>query len=137
VWLRRSLAVALAVAFVSGCSWSDSKTYNVPDVVVALGNHGFHVGVVAPSDMEQDVHQVFPQVVPDGVQSMVAEREQQPGPEGTRGALVLSALIFRTQGKASCGKSNLIGTCLRKRNVVVVVRNNRANAAREALDDLD
>jgi hypothetical protein len=136
VWLRRSLAVAFAAAFLTGCS-RNSKTYGAPEVADALRNHGFHVGVVAQSDLEQNAQQVFPQVVPEGVQSMVAEWEQRPYPNGgTRGAVILSALIFETQRKASCGESNLIGTCLQRRNIVVVVRNNRANAVREALDDL-
>ncbi|MEK6275560.1 MAG: hypothetical protein AABM30_09500 [Actinomycetota bacterium] len=93
--------------------------------------------MVPQSDTEQELGKVFPQVVPEGVESIVVVREEYRGPEPGRGDLVMAALIFKSQGPASCDESNLIGACLRKRNLVVVVRDARAGTAREALDDLD
>jgi hypothetical protein len=135
VWLRRSLAVALAVAFVSGCLWSDPKAYSAPDVVEVLSNHGFSVegGLVDRSDTDKEFQKVFPGVVPEGVLDIAEAREASNPHVDT---LVLAALIFETQDKASCAESNIVGICLRKRNVVVVVREDRAEAAREALEDL-
>jgi hypothetical protein len=52
---------------------------------------------------------------------------------------VLAALIFDTRAEAaegSCGE-NVMGSCLRTRNVVVLVRERREEAARKALDALD
>jgi hypothetical protein len=136
VWLRLSLA-ALTVALVTGCS-SNSKPYNAVQVADALRNHGFYVSVVAQADTHQELRQVFPQVVPEGVLNVVAARDGQVRVSpGNKADLVLSALIFKTEDKASCDEANLIGTCVRRRNVVVIVRAPHAGAARQALDDLN
>ncbi len=135
MWLRHSLAVVAAVACVSGCSSGDSKTYSATEVADALRNHGFGVGEVAQSDRDQAFREVFPQLYPEGVQSILEQREGRPRPEG-KGALVLSALIFNTPDKASCDEPNVIGICVQRGNVVVVARGKHATAAREAVDDL-
>ena len=142
MWLRRSLAVALAFAFVAGCSWSDSKTYSAAEVHGALDNHGFQVVSIDQfwsADPEDEFQKVFPQVVPEGILNIAEDREEcVPGPApGKPCPILLAAMVFKNQDKASCAESNVIGTCLQKRNVVVVVRDDRAQEAREALDDLD
>jgi hypothetical protein len=134
VWLRRSLAAALAIAFASGCS-SDSKTYSTAEVTDALRNHGFSTHVVAQSETDEEFQEVFPHVAPEDLLNIVTQREGRP-PPGGKGALVLSALIFKSQDKASCDEPNVIGACMRKGNVVVVVRDHRARAATEAVEDL-
>jgi hypothetical protein len=53
------------------------------------------------------------------------------------GDLVIAGLVYKRESDASCSRSNVIGLCLRKRNVVIVVRNDRAWAARRALAKLD
>ena len=142
MWPGRSLAVALAVAFIAGCSWSDSKTYTAAEVHEALDNQGFQVVSIdqfLSADPEEEFQKVFPQVVPAGVPNIAEDREEcVPGPAPGRPCpILLAAMVFKNQDRASCSEPNIIGTCLRKRNVVVVVRDDRAQAAREALDDLD
>jgi len=138
VWLRRSLGLALAAAFTAGCFGSDPKTYNAQEVADALRNRGFQVEIRPYTG--QEFQRVFPQA-PEGVLSIVAGLERiirrPPLWRAGSGSLLVAAFIFETQEKASCGDSNVIGTCLRKRNVVVVVRKSRAEGARAALDDLD
>ena len=141
MWLRRSLATALAVAFVSGCSWSESKTYSAQDVVGALNSHGFTASAVESLDPDEEFQRVFPtQVVPEGILTIAADAEEchsRPRPEPIRCPFLLVAMLFKSQENASCDESNILGTCLRKRNAVIVVRDERAEAAREALDDLN
>lgn len=138
MWLRRSLAIALAVAFLGGCSWSDSKIYSAQDVVGALNSHGFTASVVDSTNPDEEYQRVFPHVIPEGIRTIAADGEEcHSRPEGNRCPFFLVAMIFKSQENASCDESNILGTCLRKRNAVVVVRDDRAKSAREALDDLD
>ena len=131
--LRRSLAILLGVAFVSGCG--GSSNYTGGEVAKALRNHGFS-RVELMSKEEWELLLVFPQPIPGDVRSVVSDREPVRTQSGNQSTLVLEGWIFGKQDKASCGATNIFGTCLRKRNVVVFVRKRRAQAARAALDEL-
>lgn len=140
MWLLRSLAAALLVAVVAGCR--DSTTYSAQEVADALRSHGLSVGVSDPDPRLTAVFAGDPQgAVPKGLEKTVGHVDLIAGrrPSGLLGAgdVILEAMIFDRPDQASCDEPNVIGTCLRKRNVVVVVRDRYARAAREALEDLD
>ncbi len=137
VWLGRSLAVALVLAFVTGCGESDAKTYGALEVRDALRQHGFDVDVL--SENEREFGNVFPDALPGGTRDVVAYRGGlvPPGGQAHLYEFVITAVILSSEERASCHEPDEITTCLKKGNVVVVVRSSVANAAREALDDLD
>ena len=138
MWLPRSVAIALAAGIVAGCS--DSKSYSAEEVAKVLRSHGFEVGVTEP---EAELTAAIPGAagqgsVPEGLsQTLVQFRDNhRHRPPNSVSDLELEAFVFERSGKASCDEPNVVGTCLRKRNVVIVVRKDRARAAREALADL-
>ena len=131
MWARRSLVVAIAAAFVSGCGGS-SNTYSATEVAKALRKHGFATNVQTKDEWESLL--TFPQNLPKGVEKVITTRERSA--PGNLPALVLEALVFDAQEHASCGEVKVQGTCLRKRNVLVFVRKDRARPAREALAEL-
>jgi hypothetical protein len=121
VWPGRSLAAALALAVVAGCGGSDAKVYGAFEVRDALREHGFDVDVL--SEAERELVRSFPGALPRGAHDVVT------------GSSVTAVVLGDEE--ASCGEPDPHMTCLAKENVVLVVRNNRADAAREALEDLD
>jgi hypothetical protein len=138
VWLLRSLAIALAAAVVAGCS--DAKSYSAEEIAKALRAQGFEVGVTEP---DAKLTAAIPGAaaqgsLPEGLsQTLVQFRDiHRHGSPDSVSDLELEAFVFERSGKASCDQPNVVGTCLRKRNVVIVVRKDRARAAREALEDL-
>ena len=138
MWLLRSLAIALAAAIVAGCS--DSKSYSAEEVADGLRAHGF--ATVAVSSDPAAFRDLLPQGR-EGSAKVVAQIDPRPryppGSGASTGDLVVAALIFDTHAEAaeaSCGE-NVVGACLRTRNVVVLVRERREQAARKTLDDLD
>jgi len=140
VWLRPSLAAVLLVAVLAGCR--DSKTYGADEVADALRNHGFTVGVSDPDPKLTNVFAGAPQgTVPDGLRKTVSQitflASRRPSGIYGPGDLIVEAMIFDEARQASCAETNVIGTCLRKENVAIIVRNDRAAAARKALADLD
>jgi len=136
--LLRSLAIALAAASLAGCS--DSKSYSAEEVAKVLRAQGFEVGVTEP---DAKLTAAIPGAAGQGslpkglsrtlVQFRDIHRHRMPDSVSD---LELEAFVFESSGKASCDEPNVVGTCLRKRNVVVVVRKHRAQAVREALADL-
>jgi hypothetical protein len=141
VWLPRSLAVVLTLAFLAGCG--ESRTYSAEEVAGALRNHGFHAAISKPDPRFTSVfpERPLPRVVPKDVLKTVIEMSEtaayRPGGNTELGDLELEAFIFGKQDEASCDGPNVIGACLRKGNVMVVVRNSRAQSARKALADLN
>ena len=105
-----------------------------------LRAHGFEVAVTEP---DAELTAAIPGAagqgrLPEGLsQTLVQFRDiHRHGLPDSVSDLELEAFVFESSGKASCDEPNIVGTCLRKRNVVVVVRKDRAQAVREALAGL-
>jgi hypothetical protein len=135
VRLRLSLAAAMAVAVLAGCGGgSDSESYSAQEVAAALQDRGFDVEILSKSDVE--FLKTFPDATPKGVRGVVTQR-------GTGGAVpdptafVITAWIFGNADEARCAAPNPFTTCLKKKNVAVLVRKDGAGPAGGALDDLD
>ena len=137
VLLRRSLAVAMAVAVLAGCGGSGddsgSDAYSASEVASALQDRGFDVEILDKEAV--DFLKTFPDATPKGVRDVVTQR-------GTGGAVpdptafVITAWIFGSADEARCAAPNAFTTCLKKKNVAVLVRKDGAGPAGGALDDL-
>jgi hypothetical protein len=134
VWSKHEAAVRRALDGLA----AGTKAFTADEVAESLTDHGFAVSQRLPP-AAPDLEEAFPKAAPSGVRNVVIARQQvaHSTPSGFVPKLVLAALIFDSQSKASCGGSNAIGTCLRRWNVAVVVRTDWADAARDALADLD
>lgn len=150
----RSLALVLTLFALAGCAGSDrGSTYAAAEVRDALRKHGFDVKVL--SDKEQkntylDLLRLFSGgEEPDGVTDVVAKRRLAgvPGNQGGTNYLemppdhVVEAWIFDAdvtsdEETLACGGPDALTTCLRKRNVLIIVGKRRSDDARAALDDL-
>jgi hypothetical protein len=107
------------------------------DLNQALRDQGFHPSLVTGED-RRAVQEVFVQT-PDHAKTVVADLTPCIGPScdgATVDRVTLAGFIFGSAGEASCENANVIGVCVKKRNVVLVVRKDHEAAAREALDGL-
>ena len=138
--LLGSTALVLCLFCLAGCR-DDSETLNANDVAQALRTHGFGVGVHSSrdSDFAALVDEAFPGTVQKGAVSVVAGRVPvlHSTPAGYTPKLLVEAVVFEHAEQASCSVPNVLGSCLRKGNVVLVVRAPREAAAHRALDDVN
>lgn len=138
--MRLLTSVAVALICFTGCSDSKSNAITAAEVAQALRSQGFSVSVATKEEGET-YRQVFAQDIGVVRDVVVAGRRGYHGPpRGARPAIAglgLTALVYEHESDASCSRSNVMGACLRKRNVVIVVRNDHAQAARRALAKLD
>jgi hypothetical protein len=143
VWAARSAVAALAILSLTGCS--DSHVVNSSDVTKALLGERFSAHRVVGKEAE-GVSEVFTDA-PRGVKEVVtAYRPDECAcapvslqPYLDLADLTLAAFVFDSEqnASASCRQANVLGVCLQRRNVVLVVRGDRAPAARKALAALD
>ena len=133
----RLLTSAAVVLLLAGCS--DSKpNFAATDVAKALDQQGLSVAV-AGSDDARRFQRVFAQdsgEVVDVVTAHTPMTSYRPSGRIGVGDLVVAGLVYRRASDATCSRTNVIGTCLHKRNVVIVVRKDRVQAARRALAEL-
>ena len=104
----------------------------------ALDEQGLSVAV-ASSDDAQRFQRVVARDTGEVVNVVAAHTttaSYRPSGRIGVGDLVIAGLIYRHASDATCSRTNVIGVCLHKRNVVIVVRADRARAARRALDQL-
>lgn len=136
--LRRSLIAAFAVALLAGCGGSGggsgSDLYSASEVAGALQDRGFDVEILSKEDV--DFLKTFPDATPKRVRDVVTQ-------QGTNGAVpdpaafVITAWIFGSADETRCAAPSPFITCLKKKNVAVIVRKDGAGPAGGALDDLD
>ena len=101
----------------------------------ALNEQGLSVAVASRHDSAV-LREVFAQnfgEVDDVVAAYSESSAFRPSPQRGVGDLTVAGLIYRHPNEATCSRSNVIGVCLRKRNVVIVVRTDSAPAAQRAL----
>jgi hypothetical protein len=137
VWAARSVVAALAILSLTGCSHS---RVSGAEVAKALRGESFAAHQVFGKDAEA-VNAVFTDA-PDGVEQVVTAYRpndcacapvQMMAPHLDVTNLTLAAFVFDSEHHASCREANVLGVCLHKGNVVIVVRDKRAPAARRAL----
>ena len=137
--MRLLISVAVVVVSLAGCRDSKSDAITAAEVTQALRSEGFGVAVVADGDKER-LERVFAQdtgQIDDVVaQSSLMASFRPTGRSGV-GDLVVAGLVYRHERDATCSMSNVLGVCLHSRNVVIVARDDRAQAARRALAKLD
>ena len=121
----------------TGCSHS---RVSGAEVAKALRGERFAAHPVFGKDAEA-VNAVFANA-PDGVEQVVTAYRpddcacgpvQFVAPHLDLTNLTLAAFVFNSEHDASCREASVLGVCLHKRNVVIVVRDKRAPAARRAL----
>ena len=141
MWAARSVVAALAILSLTGCS--HSRIVSGAEVAKALRGERFAAHPVFGKDAEA-VNAVFTDV-PDGVDQVVTAYRPNDcacgplnivAPHLDLTNLTLAAFVFKSKHDASCREANVLGACLHKGNVVVVVRDKRASAARRALAHL-
>jgi hypothetical protein len=136
--VRLLISILLIGVLLASCS--DSKAnITAADVNQALREEGFSVAVVSRAEAAS-LRQVFAQdfgPVDDVVATYSASSPFRPSAGVDVGDLVVAGLIYRHASDATCSRSNVIGVCLHKRNIVIVVRNDQAPAARRALEELN
>jgi hypothetical protein len=126
----------MAVAVLAGCGGGDSGSdvYSASEVAAALQDRGFDVEILSKEDVE--FLKTFPDATPKAVRGVVTQR-------GTGGAVpdptafVITAWIFGSADETRCPAPSPFITCLKKKNVAVLVRKDGAGPAGGALDDLD
>jgi len=137
--VRLLISVAVVVVALAGCRDSSSDAITAAEVTQALRSEGFGVAVVPDGDKER-LQRVFAQDT-DQIDDVVAQNSLLASfrPTGRTGVgdLVVAGLVYRHERDATCSTSNVLGVCLQTRNVVIVVRHDRAQAARRALAKLD
>ena len=134
----RSLACAIALVPLAGCSDSDSNI-TAAQVTRVLRDEGFSVAVVRRDDRKR-LERVFAQdvgEVEDVVATYSAPATFRPAARLGVGDLTVVGLIYAQASDATCSRSNVVGVCLHRRNVVIVVRDDEAATARRALAKLD
>ena len=136
--MRLLTSGAVCLLVLAGCS--DSKpNFTAAELATALRAQGLNVGVAGARDTKT-LRRVFSQdigEVDDVVTAHTPTASYRPSGRIGVGDLVIAGLVYRHAGEATCSRTNVLGACLHKRNVVIVVREDRAPAARRALDDLD
>jgi len=129
---------AVCLLFLAACS--DSKpNFTAAELATALRAQGLNVGKASGRDTTT-FRRVFSQdigEVDEVVTAHTLTASYRPSGRIGVGDLVIAGLVYRHAGDATCSRTNVIGVCLHKRNVVIVVREDRAPAARRALDGLD
>jgi hypothetical protein len=108
-----------------------TRAFTPGEVVDALNGRGLPAYV---PERRPDLREAFPRA-PNGDFDVVIGRQPEAQPPYAS-ELLVAALVFPRPEDASCIE-NTLGICLKKGNVVVVVRDSRADAARAALEDLD
>jgi hypothetical protein len=133
--VRLLTSFAVALIFLTGCSDSKSNAITPAEVTKALRSEGLRVSVANTTDKEK-FQRVFAQdigEIDDVVAAHTLASSYRPTGRFGVGDLVVAGLIYRHAPDAPCSRSNVIGACLHKRNVVIVVRRDHAAAARRAL----
>ena len=137
--MRILISFAVALLCLTACSDSKSNAITAAEVARALRSQGFTVSI-ATGDAKDTYRQVFAQDL-GAVRDVVVSGKggwtsYGPSHQPTVSDLGLTALVYENESDASCSRSNVMGVCLRKRNVVIVVRDAGAPAARHALAKL-
>lgn len=109
-----------------------TEAFTAGEVVDALNAHGLPANV---SEGRPGLKEAFPQR-PSGEFELIIGRKPEARPPHLGTEILVAALVFANPDDASC-RENAVGTCLEKGNLVVVVRDSWADAARAALEDLD
>jgi predicted small secreted protein len=109
-----------------------TKAFTPREVADALNARGLpaHIPEGRPG-----LRDAFPQPPSGDFDIVIGRKPEAQWSPGRVTELLVAALVFASLDEASCPE-NTLGTCLEKGNVVVVVRDSRADAARAALEDL-
>lgn len=110
-----------------------TKAFTAGEVVDALNARGLPAYV---PEGRQRLGEAFPQPPSGDFEVVIGRKPEARPPHLGDNELLVAALVFADPDEASC-RENTLGTCLEKGNVVVVVRDSWADAAGDALEDLD